>query len=82
MYVWTLDPDVVMYLALQHPSEHQTQTTTYAVRIWVKHPTASLHLGFENPYPLPWESDHIWQIDMSEANTVPNGTQPPYPNKH
>lgn len=79
MYVWTLDPDVVMYLALQHASEHQTDKTTYAVRIWVKHPTSSLHLGFKNPYPLPWESDHIWQIDMSEADTVPNGTVPPYP---
>lgn len=81
MHVWTLSPDVVMYLALQHPSEHQTATTNYAVRIWVRHKTSSLYNGFQNPYPLPWESDHIWQIAMSQADPVPNGTIPPYP-KH
>ena len=75
MHVWAFGDDCVIYTALQHPSEHVTTSTSYAVRIWTKkRPPFN---GIQNPNPLPWESDHIWQIALSEAVEVPNGTVPP-----
>lgn len=69
MHAWTFGDDCVIYTALQHPSEHVTNSTTYAVRIWVK--KHAPFYGIQNPNPLPWENDHIWQIALSEAVDVP-----------
>jgi hypothetical protein len=75
MHVWALGDDCVIYTALQHPSEHVTNSTSYAVRIWTK--KRPPFYGIRNPNPLPWESDHIWQIALSEAVDVANGTVEP-----
>lgn len=68
MHMWTFGKDCVIFTAHQHPSEHVSKPATYALRIWVNlHPP---FYGVTNPNPLPWESDHIWQIALSQS-TVP-----------
>ena len=65
MRMWTFGKDCVIFTARQHPSDNVSKPTTYALRIWVAiHPP---FYGIRNPNPLPWESDHIWQIALSQS---------------